>query len=296
MNVFSKTILVLVSCLAVFAAGPALAAELLLEMGNREFAPGEEFLTSVFLNTAGESVNALEGTLFFPEELLEVKTVRDGNSIINFWIERPAIGQAGTIIFSGITPGGYQGAKGLLFSVIFQTKTSGQGAIGIRAAKVLRNDGEGTSVEVKISPFRFSISKGGDLTYPKIEAVKDTDPPEKFKPEIAQNAALFGGGWFLVFATQDKGSGINRYEVCEENEKTCAVAGSPYLLQNQALDKKILVKAIDKNGNERIEIFYPPNFHSWYKNYWILAILIIAAVIIGVILRRGLWQKFIKPR
>ena len=63
---------------------------------------------------------------------------------------------------------------------------------------------------------------------------------------------IFDGKYFLVFATQDKGSGIDHYEVSEDNGASFIPAVSPYLLKNQSLDTKIIVKAFDKKGNEKI--------------------------------------------
>jgi len=272
------------------------AAELKLIAPMQKFGVNQQFQVDLLLDTEGEEINAAEVKIFFPGELLEMKEIRDGNSIINFWIEKPRVVEAGIIGFSGIIPGGYQETKGFVFSVVFRAKTSGNGAIEIRDAKVLLNDGKGTPVNVKISPFQFSISQEVPSVPPMVEIIKDTDPPEDFKPEIAANHAIFNGKWFLVFATQDKGSGIDHYEICEGKRK-CAIAESPYLLRNQDLDEEIVVKAVDKSGNERVATIPPQKPLPWYKNYFVLAILIIIGlIIIGVILRKILWRKFIKSR
>ena len=114
----------LISALVVFLlsllAMPVFAAELFFEAKNQEFVQGEEFIVSVFLNTAEESINAVEAKIYFPAELLKLKEIRDGNSIINFWIERPRA-KNGEILFSGIIPGGYMDKKGLIFSIISAT-------------------------------------------------------------------------------------------------------------------------------------------------------------------------------
>ncbi len=240
------------------SAAPVFAADIFFNAKNQSFTQGEEFLVQVFLNTEGESVNAIEGRVMFPVDLLETREIRDGNSSINFWIEKPHILQTDTIAFSGITPGGFSGPKEHLFSIVFYAKKSGSGAIEIHDTRALRNDGEGTTVSIKISPLQLSISQKTSAVQPIVEPMGDTDSPETFTPEIVQNPGMFDGQWFLVFATQDKGSGIDRYEVCEGSKTTCVIAESPYVLQNQNLDQKIFVKAIDRNGNERISSSYYP--------------------------------------
>lgn len=273
-------------CFSFFNVSEVNAAELFFEAENREFTQGDDFLVNIFLNTEVESINAAEGKILFTPRLLEIREIRDGNSIVNFWIERPIMEQPGVIVFSGITPGGYQGEKEFLFSVVFRAKTTGRGAIEIREARVLKNDGEGTPVGVKISPFQFSISQEGQAVQPMVEPVKDIHPPGKFKPEIAQSQEIFNGEYSLVFTAQDKESGIDHYEVREGLFDEFHIAKSPYLVQDQSLDKKIYIKAVDKSGNESTEILYPPYWHPWYKNYWILGILIISAIFITYIIRR----------
>lgn len=274
-----------------FAVTPVFAAEVRIDSKSQEIKAGEQFETGIFLNTQEEYINAVDGKIVFPSDLLELKEIRDGGSIINFWIEQPKVTRAGIVDFSGIIPGGYRAEKGLLFSVVFRAKTSGDGVIEIQGANVLLHDGNGTPTSVKIFPFPFSISQKGPSVQPTVEPVQDSESPEEFRPEIAQNPDLFQGQGFLVFATQDKGSGVERYEVCEGNKTTCVTAESPHLLQNQKLNRKIFVKAVDDKGNERIEIVYPPNWRPWYKKYWIFGILLVGALLGAFIVRKILRRK-----
>ena len=112
--------------LVLLPACPVFAAEIFFEPEKR-LGLKNQFMMNVFLN-AEEPLNAIEGKIRFPPDLLELKNIEDGNSIINFWIERPVAGEAGKITFSGITPGGYQGERGLVFSLIFLVKQEGMGA------------------------------------------------------------------------------------------------------------------------------------------------------------------------
>src|SRR5207247_2300689 len=123
----------------------------------------------------------------------------------------------------------------------------------------------------------------------------DTVPPEPFEPQISRNPNIFNGKYFLSFAAQDKGSGIDHYEVCEDigyriqdlgkiiarflniksySLNSCFVtAESPYQLQDQTLKSVIFVKAIDKAGNERIVKVNTKNALAWYENYFIWLII-----------------------
>ena len=256
------------------------AAEVSFDTKSQDIKVNQLFEVGVFINTDDESINAIEGKIIFPQDLLEIKKINDGNSIINFWIEKPKSATGGQIAFSGIVPGGYNDSRGLIFSITFLAKKEGGGAIEFSGVKALRNDGQGTEAPLTISNFKFLISNqpAGEpipqITTPKTE---DRNPPEEFTPQIAADPAIFDGKWFLVFATQDKGSGIDHYEVCDGKRK-CVAAESPYLLQNQDLDEGIVVKAVDKSGNERAVTIPAQKSRAWYKDYVIIAILIIAAI------------------
>ncbi|MEA3344156.1 MAG: hypothetical protein U9Q16_00525 [Patescibacteria group bacterium] len=272
-----------------FSAPVAFASEIFLETRNSEIQIGDKFEVGFFLDTEDEDINAIEGKIVFPETLLNIKEIKDGNSIINFWIERPKISDK-EILFSGIIPGGYSGKRGLIFSVVFQSTQEGKGLIEIHNIKVLLNDGKGTEAGVTTSNLQFVISKQAPPYQPVIPEKEDVNMPEMFEPIVTSDPTVFDGKYFLVFATQDKGSGIDYYEVCEGKRK-CVIVESPYLLQNQNLDEEIIIKAVDKNNNQRVVVLPSQKIKPLYKNYVILAMLIIGMLIITYIIWRFLWKK-----
>lgn len=266
------------------------AAELKLNSSISEIGINQQFQVDLLLDTENEEINAVEGKVIFPEDLLELKEIKDNAAIVNLWIERPTAKTGNQIIFSGVIPGGYVGEKGLLFSALFQAKQKGKNVIKIYEAKTLLNDGQGTLSPLSIANFHFFISEQTPiLQIPKIE-IKDTDIPEFFTPLISQNPEIFNGKYFLVFLTQDKGSGIDHYEILEKEQKNSIrslvkkekwqIGDSPYLLKDQRLKSYIFVKAVDKAGNERIVRLSPQNSLRWYENLYIWIIIIIVYVII----------------
>lgn len=270
-------------------ATPVFAAEISFDTKTREVSLGEQFEASIFLNTEEEYINAIEGKVIFPEDLLGLKEIRDGNSIVNFWVERPKIKSTNQIIFSGIIPGGYIGKKGLIFSAIFQSKNEGEDTVKIQEAKTLLNDGKGTEASISTSNLQLVVSKEVPLSQISPIKIIDTDPPEPFEPMISQDPEIFNGQYFLVFLTQDKRTGIDHYEILEKGQKGSLqslireekwqTGESPYLFKDQKLKSYIYVKAIDKAGNERIATLPPQNSLRWYENYFVwLAILIIIVI------------------
>lgn len=284
-----KTIALFSVLFFLFFAPFVFAARISLDSQIKEIGISSQFRVNIFIDSEGEDINAVDGKIIFPMELLELKKIRDNNSIVNFWVEKPKIISENEIRFSGIIPGGYFGKKGLILSIIFQSKQKGRGLIKISDIKILLNDGKGTEADVVTSNLPFVISKRVAFSNPYFSEKKDIDMPEAFKPIISSNPTIFAAKYFLVFTTQDKGSGIDYYEVCE-GKKKCVVAKSPYFLQNQNLDKKIIVKAVDKNGNERIAVLPAQKSQTQYKNYFIFAILLLVAIVMYFI-RKILWKK-----
>ncbi len=212
---------------------------------------GEEYEVEVRIDTAGELVNALSGTVLFPTSLFELKEINDGNSQINLWLERPKLANPGEIQFSGITPGGLIGNDLLLFTFVLRANASGEGIIKIGDIQMLRNDGEGTHIVSQVESLPVTVT-----TDPRdkreLNVVVDNTPPESFVPIIASDPNIFNGKKFLIFFTQDKGSGIDHYEVKEGFWAKYATAVSPHELHDQKGKKKIYVKAVDRSGNERV--------------------------------------------
>ena len=263
---------------------------------------GGQFEVKLLINTPEESVNAFEGKITFPQDILELKEIRDGNTIVNFWIEKPHKRQEtrdkeqGEILFSGITPGGFQGNNGLLFSAVFEAKSEGLARFEINDARVLRNDGTGSPAALTIAPFEMTISSEAPAVTPIVTKVKDRERPETFRPEIARDESLFDGEWFLVFATQDKASGVDHYEAKESRQRILALfqkwsrTESLHVLRDQELRSYIFVKAVDKAGNVRIEKILPRNPLRWYENSENWIIIIVVAFVL-YLLRRVIKSK-----
>lgn len=261
-----------------FASGAmaAYAAEFTVEIPQAAVAPGSELVADVWLDTQGESINALAGTLLFPADLIEASAIRDGGSLVTIWLEPPAAREAGRISFSGITPGGYAADRGFLFSVVFRATEEDVGIFSFSDMQAFKNDGEGTPALVSNVSVEFSVSAQAALSAPS--EIADTEPPEPFVLELVENPLAFDGKKVLVFAAHDKSSGIARYEVCEGFFVLCVTAESPYVLARQSTDVLVRVNAFDHSGNMRVAYLYTPWAVARYASYGILAILALVGV------------------
>ena len=118
----------------------------------------------------------------------------------------------------------------------------------------------------------------------------DATPPEEFELKIVP----IEGKNYLAFATTDKTSGVDHYEISEtkrESQTSWEIGEIPYLLKDQNLRSVILVKAVDKAGNERIAKIIPPYKISWKEILALASILIAIGLIVFWIIRKIKHQR-----
>ncbi len=237
-------------------------------------------LIKLLIDSAGQKVNSVAGEIALPESVT-VTQIQEANSLISFWIESPRVAD-GAVKFAGIIPGGYQGTGGQILALqinpqglSLRTKTQGE-SLRVSNAQVLLHDGLGTSVAVETPGFNFTPSDSVGLV--------DEVPPEPFTPLLAQEPSVFSGQQFVAFQTQDKQSGINYYEV-KEGWGKWQKAESPHELTSWGAKLRVLVKAVDLAGNERVATVFSPGFT--YLSYFIGGIILIVLCVLG-------WKKFFR--
>jgi hypothetical protein len=289
MKYFLKIPLALLVLVWFFPTIPAFAAQTFFTLDQKEVRVGNEINVGVFLNTENRDINAVEGKILFPEGVLALKQIKDGNSILNFWVEKPAA-RNGEIKFSGIIPGGYQNKKGLIFSLVFVPKQTGSLSLVMQNMHVLLNDGNGTEVNTTVSNLSFIVLDPLPEKAPVVVENKDAVIPEVFEPIITSDPNVFEGKNILVFTTQDKESGIDHYLVCE-GEKECVRAESPYLLKNQYLNKEITVLAVDKNGNTRTVSLPAQKELLWYQDRVFVGSLIAISLLMLLLMLHKIYRR-----
>jgi len=276
-------------------AAPARAATLSFDPQDHTVGMATPFEVGLRLD-AGASVNTVSITLVFPPNLTPVD-VSDGNSIINFWVDKPTYSEANrTLTFSGIIPGGYTGTGGRL--ILLKLKASAPGSATLTAdagrSVIYLNTPDAVADTFIVRPFTLSVETGKENMPNQIP---DNAPPEAFLPSLVRIPDELGKEQIaVVFATQDKGSGISQYEVRETpsdawfaDDQGWQVAQSPYVLRDQDLRSVIEVRATDKEGNARIETIATPYPIPWYATGTFDALLTLAVMLLAfafVILKR----------
>jgi len=284
----SINIFVLLFCITNIAT----AAVLYLEPSSGTYHQDNTFLVEIRLDTQGEYINTVEANLIFSSDILEVRDLSQGNSVLTLWVKEPSVTEdsplLGLISFIGGVPGGYQGKDGLLLKIVFQAKEVSGGLSSAKvefldSCRVLLNDGLGTRAKLTtkgtvftILPEKLEISKNEWQE----EISKDKSSPQPFKIEISRDLSIFDGKYFIIFSTTDKETGIDHYEV-KEGEKDWEKANSPHVLENQKLTADVWVKAIDKAGNEWMETLKAPNsVKIRWEIYVVLGLTLIGVIII----------------
>jgi hypothetical protein len=247
----------------------------------REVKKGEFIVVPIYLDTQFEEINAVEVYVNFSNNLV-FRDYLDGNSIITHWIEKPHLQSSDVrrpqiqIEFSGIVAGGISGRNLDLVNLIFEAKETGIAKIEIdEKSKVLLNDGLGTKTKLIVLSQSFKVLDAQGLSRSELALllgklkIRDNFPPEPFKIYLVKNNEIFNGKYYITFETKDKQSGVAYYEISEKpitfiflakpdiKNLSFKKAESPYVLEDQSLRSYVIVKAVDKAGNERVEILYP---------------------------------------
>jgi hypothetical protein len=279
-------------------AVPASAATLYFETGKTDIYVGDVFLVDFKLESEDKDINALEGRLFFDQDILEVKDISAGGSVFNIWMKEPLYSsEKGEISFTGGVAGGYQGGGAEIFKIVFRAKTEGKTKIDFRDDTALfLNDGQGTKFSPWMRTLEVAVAKRPADVKPKDEwkeyVAEDKAAPEQFDVTMSENAGMFGGKKFISFFTTDRGSGIDHYEV-KEGRGLWHLAQSPYLLKDQELRSIIKVAAVDKAGNrQEVELAAKnPPLPLYRTNiFWISVAALIVLVFIGIIIIKK-WRK-----
>ena len=245
------------------------------------------FLVGVTID-ADTPINAVRAVIDIPESM-EVIDASDGNSVINFWIERPhVIGHQ--LVFAGIIPGGFTGIRGKLITLTLKALSTDRHSFIIDpSSRVYESGPDATPDPIYTRPLALSVSESKDNI---ANPIPDSTPPEPFAPKLTQIATDEGSVWAVSFETQDKQSGIASFEVAETpsfislSSKSrleglpWKPAESPSVLSDQNLASNIYIKATDKAGNERFESIPALHPKPWYVRVGGYILVVILALLI----------------
>lgn len=198
-NNVMRSIIKIAFVLCVFLVAASVeAATLSVSPSTGVYTAGQTFTARVVVNTAGDTINAAEGTLSFNPAELSVVRVTKG-SIFNLWTSEPSFSNtAGTITFSGgATPPGYKGSSGTALNVTFRIKNAGAPRVSFKSGAVLAADGRGTNVLTGMSGGSYTIA--AQETVPESEVIEYVAPANTpARPEITSSSHPDQNGWYAT--------------------------------------------------------------------------------------------------
>lgn len=187
-----------VMCLYFWLTTVVQAATLGLSPNTGVYTTGATFTVSVVVNTEGQAINAIDGSLSFNPSELSVVSVTRAGSIFNLWTTEPTFSNAaGTISFGGgLPPPGYTGARGTVMSVTFRVNAAGTKRVSFSEASVLAADGRGTNVLSSMGSGTYTVTAATSAPAPErvIEYVAPANTPGL--PQITSSTHSDPQGWY----------------------------------------------------------------------------------------------------
>jgi len=176
---FNKKIVIAVTALFLFAFRVASAATLFLTADNQQASVGDTVNVNVRIGS-DQTVNAVQGTLYYPRDIFDVKQVIRSNSIFDIWLTEPSVdSSAGEISFLGGSTNAFSGSSMQVLTVVFTVRGLGKGTVGFKNAIVTSGDGTGANILTSSTDMLFIAAAPGQVSavLPEVPAPKQITRP-----------------------------------------------------------------------------------------------------------------------
>ncbi len=123
------------------------------------FLENSTFEVPIFINSHGDSINAIELHVNFDAKKLNIIKPSSGKSVITLWAEPPSYSNVnGTVKIVGTIPNGIITDNGLITTITFKAIAPGETVVAVsNGSRVLANDGYGTEVALNVDRGTYSI-------------------------------------------------------------------------------------------------------------------------------------------
>ncbi|MDD4931584.1 MAG: hypothetical protein PHG66_05595 [Candidatus Colwellbacteria bacterium] len=144
-----KTISFILSAVTLlFMMGAASAATLNLSADKQDFSINDDFTIDLKIDSQGVAVNAAQGTVQYPSDILELRSIDRSKSVFNFWLQEPSTATKGSVQFTGGSTSGFSGQSLEVFKMVFRVKGVGTAPIVVADGAITASDGSGSNVLV----------------------------------------------------------------------------------------------------------------------------------------------------
>ena len=240
-------------------------------------------IVEVYVDPEGVPINAIEGIISLQHsERATVPSVRieTGGSVFSLWPKAPQFDEeSGVIRFTGGIPAGFDHEE-LLMRIRFFATTPGTAILSWIGGAAYRNDGMGTQENISSRSITISLPQSA-LNHADI-ASADSKPPVFDSLETGHDESVYDGKYFISFHATDDVSGIEKYEVIENDVQTETRDGT-YVFIDQEKKTPIIITAYDKAGNSTsIKI---PWISPWIYTFIILSGIGVVVLLTYILLR-----------
>lgn len=302
-KLFSKKVyFYLLALSALLLPHAVFASTVYLDTDRSNFFVGDTVLVKVHVNSESKNINIVEGEVFldYPAGAVSFIDLNTAGSKFSLWPSKPFPSEDNTSIsFVGGAPGGLTSKDAIVFNIVLKLQKAGQITLSPKNIGVYLNDGKGAKDAVSVKDLVINVlPKTSDAQSAddwRAVISNDKTAPQSFEIILGKDPSLFDNQYFISFFTTDAESGVAYYEV-QEGKSAFVQAESPYLLKDQSLSGRILVKAVDKAGNARVAKLRPSDSPiapiPFDKNIlpWISVISLIVLAVV-YILWKVVWQK-----
>jgi len=149
----------LISLFPLFSQGQE-GASLYITPSSGTYFVGSTFNVSIYVNTGGRDINAVQVELQFPADKIQVASPTTGKSFISVWVSQPTYSNTrGTASFIGGLPSpGVNTSSGLVSTITFRAKAPGTATISFKdSSQILLDDGNGTNILSSISGAKYEL-------------------------------------------------------------------------------------------------------------------------------------------
>src|SRR3989344_546935 len=250
----------------------------------KQVAPGSEFTVKVLVDTP-QPINAIDIDINYSQDTLELVSLNNSKSIIDFWQGGPQNPPAGNPInLQGGSINPFTGSGGKIITLNFRAKKEGRANLSFAKSDLYYADGKGTRADNEPAvSLNISIIEGVKIESFTEEAgiIEDKIPPIIETAKVA--LAPIDKSRLAVFQATDDSSGIKMTEIRFRQFLSWSdwqTVTNPVRLPSTAWTFQI--KATDNAGNASEKTVYVPQA---FLNLGI-PILALLTLIIAIRLRR----------
>lgn len=295
------------------------AATLFFDPSVKAATPGDVVVVPIRIAVdKDECVNVASIDLVYPASGMSVETIGRGGSIFPIWLDEKIDNTLGVVHFVVGIPGGYCGAVAgdtgtadTVAKIALQYKSSAPVVLAFASStQVTLSNGSGDVAPLVTTPLSVTLATGSTVRNEWLSEVSgDKFPPEQFTPEIMKDTTDGHSPFLLAFTTTDKQSGIDHFTVREEDPREFGFhigskvrsvnipTVSPYVLQDQTLRSRIVVRAYDKAGNMTETILPPTNERPVFEaSDWGVITFLVSGLIAFIVLLMWSMRRFVWTR